>query len=177
MSGNFLPAKHVVSISSPLFFLLFLTCPFSFVLPSSMKSRDTLIKISSDRLYMIFAFYPSRIDDGCGFWEREINISSRLRQLYMHGCRLRKLESNSLTHDEGMDRYGTEKDVIPLSQCICLFSSIKLRLTIETVNYVIIAGREVTPANCVLLYGFSKIACRKFIDFLLAAGGTNYGGI
>jgi len=121
---------------------------------------------------MIFAFYPSRIDDGCGFWEREINISSRLRQLYMHGCRLRKLESNSLTHDEGMDRYGTEKDVIPLSHCICLLSSIKLRLTIETVNYVIIAGREVTPANCVsLLWPFED--CLPKVHRLPSRGRRN----
>lgn len=171
MSCNFLPAKHVVSISLSL--CLTFTCSFSFVLPSSTKSRDTLIKISSDRLYMIFVFYPSRISDGCGFWEREINISSRLRQLYMHGRRPRKLESNSLTHNEGVDWRGAEKDVIPLSQCVCLLSSIKFRLTVETVNYVIIAGREVTPANCVSLYGFPKIACRKFIDFLSAAGGVD----
>lgn len=162
------------------FSLLFLTfiCPSSLVLPSSTESRDTLIKISSDRLYMVFAFYSPRIDDGCGFWEREINISSRLRQLYMHDRRARKLESNSLTHDEGVGWRGAEKDVIPLSQCVCLLSSIKLRLTVGTVNYVIIAGREVTPANCVSLYGFPKIACRKFIDFLPAAvDGASRGGI
>lgn len=171
MSCNFLPAKHVVSISLSLPSSLSLSyLPF---LSSSTKSRDTLIKISSDRPYTIFVFYPSRISDDCGFWGREINISSRLRQLYMHGCRPRKLESNSLTHDEGVDWRGAEKDVIPLSQCVCLLSSIKFRLTVETVNYVIIAGREVTPANCVSLYGFPKIACRKFIDFLPAAGGVD----
>lgn len=176
MSGNFLPAKPC-RIGFSLFFLTFI-CPFSLVFPSSTKSRDTLIKISSDRLYMVFAFYSPRIDDGCGFWEREINISSRLRQLYMHDRRARKLESNSLTHGEGVGWRGAEKDVIPLSQCVCLLSSIKLRLTVGTVNYVIIAGREVTPANCVSLYGFPKIACRKFIDFLPAAvDGASRGGI
>lgn len=157
-------------LSLCLLFLLVLSR--SFVFPSPTKSRDTLIKISSDHLYMIFAFYPLRIGDGCRFWEYEINISSRLRQLYMHSRRPRKLESNSLTHDEGVSLRGAEKDVIPLSQCVCLLSSIKLRLTVETVNYVIIAGWEVTPANCVSLYGFPKIACRKFIDFLPAAGAT-----
>lgn len=162
-----------IDFSLSLSLFLTFTCPFSLVLPSSTKSRDTLIKISSDRLYMIFAFYPSWIGDGCGFWEREINISSRLRQLYMHGRRPRKLESNSLTHDEGVGWRGAEKAVISLSQCVCLLSPIKLRLTVETVNYVIIAGREVTPANCVSLYGFPKIACRKFIDFLPAAGGVD----
>lgn len=84
----------------------------------------------------------------------------------MHGRRPRKLGSNSSTHGEGVDWRGAEKAVVPLSQCVCPLSSVKLRLTVETVNYVIIAGREVTPANCVSLYGFPKIACRKFIDFL-----------
>lgn len=180
MSCNFLPAKHVVSISPSPCLLLTFTCPFSLVLSSLTKFRDTLIKISSNRLRMIFAaFYPPRIDDGCGFWEHEINISSRLRQIYMHGRRPRKLESNLLTYDERGWR-GAEKDIISLLQCVCLLSSIKLRLTVETVNYVIIAGREVTPANCVSLYGFPKIACRKFIDFLPAAGevdGASHGGI
>jgi len=94
---------------------------------------------------MIFAFYPSRIGDGCGFWERKINISSRL-QLCMHGRRARKLESNSSTRGL-LARRGAEKAVITLSQCVCLLSSIKPRPTLETVNYVIIAGREVTPGE------------------------------
>lgn len=93
--------RQACRIGFSLFFLTFI-CPSPLVLPSSTESRDTLIKISSDRLYMIFAFYSPRIDDGCGFWEREINISSRLRQLYMHDRRARKLESNSLTHGEGV---------------------------------------------------------------------------
>lgn len=158
------------SLSLPLFVIF--TCPFSLVLPSSTKSRDTLIKISS--VHVIFAFYPSLISNGCGFWEREINISSRLRQLYMHGRRpcanWKVIRWRTM---KGGEIRGAEKDVIPLSQCVCLLSSIKLRLTVETVNYVIIAGREVTPANCVSLYGFPKIACRKFIDFLPAADGVD----
>lgn len=54
-----------------------------------------------------------------------------------------------------------------LTECVCLLSSIKLRL-VKTVNYIIIAGREVTPVNRISLYGFPKITCRKFIDFLPA---------
>lgn len=111
------PHEHVVSILC--LFCPFFPCPslslsltlcfsFSFSSPST-KSWDTLIKISSDRQNMIFAFYPTD-RQRCGFWGREINISSRLWQLCMHSRRPHKLESNSSAH-EGMVEYA-EKGAI-----------------------------------------------------------------
>lgn len=177
MSGNFLlptSMSYRFSASFARFFLvllshsLSLTLCFSFSFSSpSTKSWDTLIKISSDRQNMIFAFYPTD-RQRCGFWGREINISSRLWQLCMHSRRPHKLESNSSAH-EGMVEYA-EKGAIasPVSLSLsllsssllarlCLFSSIKLRL-LETVNYVIIAWRKTGVASRFMVF-------RKFIDF------------
>lgn len=86
----------------------------------------------------------------------------------MRGCRICKVENNLLTHDEeGWDDVTRGKGCnSSLTECVCLLSSIKLRLMVKTVNYIIIAGWEVTSVNCISLYGFSKITCRKFIDFL-----------
>ncbi|EZA54404.1 hypothetical protein X777_05634, partial [Ooceraea biroi] len=103
-------------------------------------------------------------------WNRSPTYDSRVVGIN------RKLESNSSTHDERVSCRGAEKDVITFSQCVCLLSSIKLRLAVETVNYVIIAGREVTPGSCVSLYGFPKITCRKFIDFVRAAAPAESTG-